>query len=142
VTHRDAEVEAAIRDTSRAAAALLIGAVAAAVAAVTLTRRSGDAASALVAVAATAGPLGLVGAYRWYVRGRDEAASGPADQRLAEFRRATLRSLAVSHVIALGGAAAHVASGNALALVAVATHVLLTAVVWPTRERAALFLGA
>jgi hypothetical protein len=56
-------------------------------------------------------------------------------ESLAAFLRATLFAIAAGEVIALFGVLAYMLSGSPLALIGVATQVILGGSIWPTDER-------
>lgn len=92
--------------------------------------------SALVVPSALAGLLAPVLAYRFYHRRLERLADDTTrDRGAAEFRLATLVSLSITALAALVGVAGFWLSGDAITLIGVAMHAVLSGAVWPTPER-------
>lgn len=74
-----------------------------------------------------------------WLRDRMEPAT-PIDRRCGAYVRATLLGVAVGEVAAILGVAGYTLSGEPIALVGVATLVLLTGAIWPSEERIRAFV--
>lgn len=97
----------------------------------------------LVGPAVLAGMLSPALGYRYY-HAKILKIPPEADllARAVAFRNATWISLAIPSAIALFGVAAYALSREWIALLGVATHLLVAGAVWPSRERLDRFLHA
>jgi hypothetical protein len=126
---------------TRTVAAVLLAAVLA-LAAIAIRMRPGTGALRLLVVpAALAGLVAPVIAYRLYSRvGARAAPEADIGARCGAFQQATVIALAVTGGAALFGIVTYVTSSDLAVMTGVATHVLLTGAIWPTRVRLESFL--
>jgi hypothetical protein len=98
----------------------------------------------LFSLATPAGLCGLVSlviGYRLYAWLRERVPSGASHrQRCAAFVRATIVALAVTESTALFGVIVFWLSGEPIALIGVATHIILAGALWPGPERLRAFV--
>ncbi len=95
----------------------------------------------LVSPAILAGLLSpAVGYHLYHALRRKVAPEAGMEERCASFRRANWVALGTTEVIAVFGAVTYIFSDQWPALAGVATHVIVTGAIWPTRERLDHFL--
>ena len=101
--------------------------------------------SELYYLVAPAGLLGIVSpviGYRLYLGMRRRMPpTADLEQRCRSFFTATIAPLAITEGIALIGVVAFMLSGAPACLIAVLTHVILAAAIWPTQERIEQFMA-
>lgn len=89
-----------------------------------------------------AGLVALVVGWRLFMTMRDRAADvEEVETGIQRYSAALLMALALTEGVAFVGVVAYMLGGTLIALTGVATHVLLTGILWPAGEKIRPFLG-